>query len=83
MLSYIASAIASRTDHPFVFSTFIFAAIFLAAGYVVSITTGNGVAAGFFALYAILAAVLGVVGYGALFIARGISMVRQQAGPAA
>lgn len=61
---------------------FIIAAVLLAAGFVVDFYTGNGVASGFMAIYAGLFALFGVVGYLALYTAKAISMVRDEANPA-
>lgn len=83
MFSYLVSAVSSRTDHPILFSTFLLAGVFLVAGFVVDSTTGNGVASGFFAIYAGFAAVLGIAGYAVLFAAKGISIIRERSGPVA
>ena len=83
MFSYAVSALSSRTDHPIVFSMFIVSLIFLGAGFAVDFYTGNGVASGFLAIYSGLFALFGVAGYFALYTAKAVSMVRDEASPTA
>ncbi|WP_436927528.1 hypothetical protein [Halosimplex amylolyticum] len=75
MFEYIASYIGSRTDHPLLVSLFALAGIFLVSGFVVESITGNGAAAGFLAIFAILATFLGLIGYLFLFLARIASRI--------
>lgn len=81
MFKYAASFVSERTEHPFIFSTFIFAAIFLVTGVVVEVVTDNGVASGFLLLYASLSTALGLAAYGVLYTAKAISMARDRTEP--
>lgn len=83
MISYFAAFVSERTDHPVVFTGFIIGAIFLVAALVVSQVTNNGVASGFLLMYAGGSAMLALLGYVVLFIAKGVSMLRDQTSPTA
>jgi hypothetical protein len=75
MFGYIASYIGSRTNHPLLMSLFGLAGVFLGSGFIVESITGNGAAAGFLAIFAILAAFFGFIGYLFLFLARIASRI--------
>lgn len=82
MFTHVVSLISSKADHPVVFSMFLIAGVFLVAAVIVDQVTGNGVASGFLAIYALFATVLGTVGYGILFGARALSSLQKQTSPA-
>lgn len=76
MFEHTISYITARTAHPFIASLFVLAAGFLVTGVVVEVVVGNGAAAGFLVIYALMAAVIGVVGYAALYTLKLASMIR-------
>jgi len=77
MFEYTVSFLTSNTDHPFIAGLFVGAVVFAAAGVVVDVTVGNGTASGFLIIYAMMATVLGLFGYAALYTLKLASMVRE------
>lgn len=76
MFEFVISAVTSRTDHPILFGLFILAGIFALAGIGVQVTVGNGVAAGFLIIYAMMSTAIGIVGYVILYAIRFASTVQ-------
>lgn len=81
MFEHSVSFITSRTDHPFVASLFVLAAFFAVVGVLVESVVGNGAAAGFLVIYAMMAAVIGVFGYAVLYALKAASMIRERTVP--
>lgn len=81
MIEHAVSFITSRTDHPFVMSMFVLAAFFAIVGILVETVVGNGAAAGFLVIYAMMAAVIGVIGYAMLYTLKLASILREQTIP--
>lgn len=77
MFEHAVSFITSRTDHPFIASLFVLAALFAIAGILADTVVGNGAAAGFLVIYALMAAVIGVFGYTMLYTLKLASMIRE------
>lgn len=78
MLRFIVSQISSRASHPVLVGLFLTAGVFFLAGVAVESTTGNGVAAGFLALYALMTTALAVFGYMMVFLGKGVQKFRRQ-----
>lgn len=81
MFDPTVSFITSRTNHPFIASLFVLAAVFAGTGILVETVVGNGAAAGFLVIYAMMATVIGVLGYAMLYTLKLASMIREQAVP--
>lgn len=81
MFQHTVSFITSRTDHPFIASLFLLAAGFAVVGVLVETMVGNGTAAAFLVIYAMLAGVIGVLGYAVLYMLKLVSMVRERTIP--
>lgn len=69
MFEHTRQAIAERTDHPLLLSLLIIAALFVAFGFALE-AAGEGVAAAFFAIFALIFAALSVIGYAVTFTVR-------------
>lgn len=78
MFEYLVSFLTSRSAHPFIASLFLLAAVFAVAGVFVETVIGNGTAGGFLVIYAMMATVLGVLGYAALYTLRLASIIRER-----
>ncbi|WP_415378866.1 hypothetical protein [Halosimplex sp. TS25] len=86
MIRYFASLLSDYFDHPILGLLLLVSAFLLALGGVLSVVDVPGVpviAAGWFAIYGIGAGSLGLFGYLVLYVSRGISIVRDMAGPGA
>ena len=83
MLGYAKSIITSYSSHPLLVSCFIISVIFLSSGYVVESFTGNGVASAHFAVYGVISAILGTVGYLILFTVKMTRRIRRKSGAVA
>lgn len=86
MLEYARRAIASRFDHPVFALMFIASGALAVAGIVVETTVRMGASdwrlgAGFFGVFATFFALVGLICYSLLFLARGISIARDRMGP--
>lgn len=81
MLGFAKDVITSRSEHSLLFTTFLMAVVFAAAGVVVEVFLGNGVAAAFLSIYALLAALLSGMGYATLFAGRLLTRLRQRRRP--
>lgn len=81
MLEFAKNVITSYSDHPLLFSLFIIAVLFGTAGVAVEQFMGNGVAAAFLVIYALLSAFLGGLGYAILIAARLVSRARRRLKP--
>lgn len=81
MLERTVSFITSRTHHPFIASLFVLAAFFATVGILVETVVGNGTAAGFLVIYAMMATVIGVLGYAMLYTLKLASVIREQTIP--
>jgi hypothetical protein len=91
-MQYIASVYADRFRHPILAAILTVAVVLLVSGGVVELIApatvpllGWGIppiAAGFLAVFGILASAIGLVGYGVLFAARLVSILRDQSSPA-
>lgn len=78
MFEHTIGFITSRTQHPFIASLFGLAALFAVVGVLVEIFSGNGTAAGFLVIYAMMAAAIGAFGYVVLYILKFASMIRER-----
>lgn len=76
MFEFVISVVTDRTDHPFLFGLFVIAGLFVVAGVLTEFAIGNGVAAGFMIIYAILATILGLAGYAVLYALRFSAVIQ-------
>ncbi|WP_123537673.1 hypothetical protein [Halosimplex salinum] len=86
MLRYSASLLSDYFDHPILGLLLLVSALLFAVAGVLSAVDVPGVpaiAAGWFAIYGIGAGTLGLFGYLVLYVSRGVSIVRDMAGPGA
>lgn len=76
-MQYLVSAITDRFTHPILASVLMSAVAFFLIGGVLELVQIPGVpplAAAFFGIYCVLASVLGLFGYGVLYLARLVSI---------
>lgn len=78
MFEHLVSFVTSRTEHPFIAGLFVLAALFGVAGVLAETVVGNGTAAGFLVIYAMMAVALGVFGYAVLYLLRLVTIVRER-----
>lgn len=81
MLAFAKHVVTNYSDHPLLFSLLLLAVLFAAAGVAVEQFTGNGVAAAFLAIYAMLSASIGGLGYAILIVARLVFRARSRLDP--
>jgi len=81
MFEFTVSMLTSWTDHPIIAGMFLLAVMFGIAGVFVEIVLANGTAAGFFIIYAIFSALLGVCAYLMLYVLKIISLLRHRSVP--
>jgi len=80
MLDYTSEFIADRTDHPLFISLLIMAAIFVVGGYYVE-STGNDIWGAFLVIFAMMFAIIGLLGYVLSFLAKIIASYRERGSP--
>lgn len=80
-MRYVTSALYSRFDHPLLVGLYLLAGVFALFGVLVQQFTASGVAAGFFAVYAIVTAGLATIGYAMIFVVRRLSEIRDGIAP--
>ena len=78
MIRYTVGLVARHSAHPLLFGLLLLAAIFLAGGVALELFFARELAAGFFLVYGVMAAVLGGVGYGIVFAVRLGSRLQRQ-----
>lgn len=86
MARYFASLLSDYFDHPILgLLLLVSALLFVVAGAVSAVDVPGvpPIAAGWFAIYAIVAGTLGLAGYLVLYVSRGVSIARDMAGPGA
>jgi hypothetical protein len=81
MLEFAKSVVTRYSEHPLLFSLLLVAGLFAGAGVVVEQFVGNGVAAAFLVIYALLSAFLGAIGYAILVTAKVVSRTRRRVKP--
>lgn len=81
MLEFAKNVVTRYSDHPMLFSLLLLAVLLAGAGVAVEQFTGNGVAAAFLVIYAVLAAFLGGLGYAILVAAKLVSRARRRGRP--
>ena len=83
-MKYLVSAISDRFKHPIMASVLMSAVAFFLIGAVLQFAPVPGVppiVAGFFGIYGVLAGVLGLFGYGVLYVVKVISVAGDRAAP--
>lgn len=88
MFEYTRQAIAFRFDHPILGLMFLISGLMTVGGLLVQTLIGMGLldwgtVAGFLAVFATFFALIGLIGYGVLFLVKFISVARDRVGPAA
>lgn len=81
MFAFAKQVVTNHSDHPLLFSLLLLAVLFAAVGVAVEQFTGNGVAAAFLVIYAMLSALIGGLGYAILIAARLIFRARGRLDP--
>lgn len=83
-MKYLVSALTERFKHPIMASVLMSAVVFFLIGAVLQVAPIPGVppiVAGFFGIYGVLAATLGLFGYGVLYVVKAISVAGDRAAP--
>jgi len=75
MLRRAVSRLSAWTEHPVLFSLLLLSVAFVLGGVVVDAVTGNATATGFFAVYATLAAGLGLLGAAAVLVGKLVTRI--------
>lgn len=78
MLEYTRERFAETFEHPMLMLFFLIAAGFAAGGLLIDFAIGKPIAAGFGGVFAIISGVYGVLGYGALYTWKFISVARDE-----
>lgn len=81
MFTFAKNVITSHSEHSLLFTTFLVAVVFGVAGVAVEVFLGNGVAAAFLAIYAMLAGILSGLGYAIVFAGKYLSRARRRGKP--
>ena len=80
-MKYVTSALSNRFDHPLLAATLILAGVFAGLGITVELLFDNGVAAGFFGVYAIITALLAGIGLAIIYLVKYASQMRDKSAP--
>ena len=79
MIRYAIGHLSEYSDHPLLSGLLVLGVVLFAAGGVVEVVRG-GEAAGWLGIYAIMAVVMGLIGYGLVFTSKLVIDYRKQRG---
>ena len=78
MLRIVARFLSDRFDHPMFVGVILVGALFLAVSSLATMVMGGGLTAGFFAVYAVIALFIGVMGYVSLYLVKFTAWARRR-----
>lgn len=81
MFEFAKNIITSHSEHSLLFTTFLTAVLFAVSGVAVELFLGNGVAAAFLVIYAMLAGTLSALGYALVYAGKYLSRSRRRGRP--
>lgn len=81
MLRYTVRLLGEHTEHPLLMGLLVLAVLFAGAGLVLGQVFGRELAEGFMTVYAVMALALGGLGYGLVFLSRGLSAILREYEP--